>query len=247
MAAFSSRAAPGQPLDKSMSAPVSLGGLFGRDSDSDSDGDGRSTGFDNTPQESALVLGGVNLRLLERPFHPTNANAVWPGAHVLADWCLDNMDALRGKPILELGSATGAFALFAVTHGLRVTTSDVDDDEVEASIAANFALNGLGPQLPPHWAHTWGTDVPPGMRGAFAYVLASDILLYVHAYDGLVRTLAALCSPWEGRLGAQVIMSWQRRLPESAQFFTMAEKAGFTVEHLGRLVYRLTWKLPDLD
>jgi predicted nicotinamide N-methyase len=233
------------PLDKSLSAPVSLGGLFGPDSSDEEGGDARG-GFDNTPQESLVLLGGVSLRLLERPFHPLNANAVWPGAHVLADWCLANMELLRGRRILELGSATGAFALFAATAGLDLTTSDVDDGEVEETIQSNFALNGFA-QAPPHWAHTWGSEVPASMRGAFHYVLASDILLYCASYDALVRTLTALCSPWEGRLGATIIMSWQRRLPESAQFFQLAQTAGFKVEHLGRLVYKLSWQLPELD
>lgn len=231
------------PLDKSLSAPVSLGGLFGPNSSDDDEDVGA---FDNTPSESAVVLGGVQLRLLERPFHPLNANAVWPGAHVLADWCKENESLLRGKPILELGSATGAFALFAVASALDITTSDVDDGEVQDAIAANFALNGVQTP-PPHWAHTWGGEVPGEMRGRFAYVLASDILLYVSSYDALVRTLSALCSPWDGRLGAVTIMSWQRRLPESAQFFDMAQRAGFEVVHLGRLIYRLSWRLPELD
>ena len=59
------------PLDKSLSAPVSLGGLFGPDSSDDEGG----SGFDNSAQESQVQLGGVSLRLLERPFHPLNANA----------------------------------------------------------------------------------------------------------------------------------------------------------------------------
>ena len=233
------------PLDKSLSAPVSLGGLFGPDSSDEEGGDGRGC-FDNTPQESHVQLGGVSLRLLERPFHPLNANAVWPGSHVLADWCLANMELLRGRRLLELGSATGAFALFAVTAGLDVTTSDVDDGEVEETIASNFALNGFV-QPPPHWPHTWGGEVPATMRGAFHYVLASDVLLYCSSYDALVRTLTALCSPWEGRLGAIVIMSWQRRLPESAQFFQLAQTAGFKVEQMERLMYKLSWQLPELD
>ena len=232
------------PLDKSLSAPVSLGGLFGPDSSDDEDG--ARGGFDNSAQESQVELGGVSFRLLERPFHPLNANAVWPGAHVLADWCLQNVELLRGRRLLELGSATGAFALFAASAGLELTTSDVDDGEVEECIAANFALNGF-PRPPPHWAHTWGGEVSAAMRGSFAYVLASDVLLYVSSYDDLVRTLSALCSPWEGRLGATVIMSWQRRLPESAQFFQLAQTAGFSVEHMGRLMYKLSWKLPELD
>ena len=226
-------------LDKRLSAPVSLGGLFGGGSSSEEDA------FDNEAQEAVVVVGGETLRLLERPFHPLNANAVWPGAYVLADWAVENHLRLSGKRLIELGSATGAFALFAARRGLFLTTSDCDDDEVEHAIAANFALNNLPPL--PHLALSWGTLVPPWARGAFHYVLASDILLYVKSYPALVDTLEALCSPWEGRLGAVCVMSWQRRLRESDEFFALAARRGFRVVHLGRLVYELTWTLPELD
>jgi hypothetical protein len=121
----------------------------------------------------------------------------------------------------------------------------VDDGEVEEQIAANFLLNAL--PCPPHLPHSWGTPVPPSARATFDYVLASDILLYVAAYPALVASLEALCSPWEGRLGPVVIMSWQRRLKESESFFQLAQARGFRVVHLGRMVYELTWMLPVLD
>ena len=185
-----------------MSAPVSARGLFaGSSSDED--------GFDNEAQEAVVTLAGVPLRVLERPFHPLNANAVWPGTYVLADWVAANAALLRGRRVLELGSATGALAMFCRTAlGLDVTTSDVDDDEVQAAIEANFQLNGLLPA--PHLAHTWGTPLPP--HEPFDAVLASDILLYVKAYPALVETLRALCGPSQGRTGAVFYMSWQRRL-----------------------------------
>lgn len=179
-----------------MTAPVSLGGLFGPGSDSDAE-DGGGGGFANEASESTVTLAGLQMRVRETPFHPLNANAVWPGAHVLAEWLREAAPSrLAGRRCLELGSATGALALFAVRAlGLDVTTSDVDDGEVEEAIACNFRLNGALP--PPHVAHTWGTPLPPGL-GRFDVVFASDILLYTKSYPALVDTLEALCAPRDG-------------------------------------------------
>jgi predicted nicotinamide N-methyase len=180
-------------LDKSMSAPISLGGLFPDSSDEEGGG-----GFCNDAEESVVTLGGVAIRLRERPFHPLNANAVWPGAHALAEWVRANAADKLAPPrrVLELGAATGALAIFCVRAcGLDVTTSDVDDGEVEQQVADNFRLNGLQP--PPHLAHTWGTPLPLDTP-RFDVVLASDILLYVRAYPALVDTLEALCAPRAG-------------------------------------------------
>lgn len=221
------------PLDKSLSAPVSARGLF----DTGSDGSSDDGGFDNDACETAVEVAGHRLRLLQRPFHPLNANALWPGAHVLAEWLVDRAAELRGRRILELGSATGAVAIVAARLGLDFTTSDVDDGEVEAGIAAAFRLNGLPPS--PHWPHTWGGPVPPG-AAAFDVVVASDVLLYTKAYGDLVRTLAALCAPAEGRPGGAAFhMSWQRRMPESAAFFEAARRRGFSVVQHPRLMFEL--------
>lgn len=215
-----------------------------------------------------MVLAGVSLRVLERPFHPLNANAIWPGTYVLAEWAAANAELLRGRRVLELGSATGALALYCVLGlDLDVTTSDVDDDEVESAIAATFALNGLvrcsAPAgncalsdsrrrvlsvqpPPPHLPHSWGTPLPP--HAPFDAVLASDILLYTKAYPALVATLQALCAPSQGRpKGAIFYRSWQRRLKESEEFFELIRRAGFSCEHLGRLVFRIALPLPELD
>ena len=224
-------------LDKSLSAPVSARGLFAGSSSDEEDG------FQNEAQESRIELAGFPLRVLERPFHPLNANAVWPGTYVLAEWVRDNLQLLEGRRLLELGSATGALAVFLVAgHGLDVTTSDVDDDEVEQAIAATFALNGRPP--PPHMPHTWGAE----LHGApFDVILASDILLYCKAYPALVDTLSVLCAPSQGRVGAVFYMSWQRRLPESAEFFEMLRRRGFSCEHLGPLIYEIRLAPAEMD
>lgn len=210
-----------------MSAPISLGGLFPDSSDDEGGG-----GFCNDAEESCVTLAGLQIRLREKPFHPLNANAVWPGAHALADWVRANCaERLAGRRILELGAATGALAIFCVSAcGLDVTTSDVDDDEVEAQVADNFRLNGLAP--PPHMPHTWGTPLPPTPATRFDVVLASDILLYVRAYPALVDTLEALCAPRAGVPVRTPGSARPRASPLSHPSLTAPGRAGRHVLHV---------------
>lgn len=42
--------------------------------------------------------------------------------------------------------------------------------------------------------------------------------------------------------GSVFIMSWQRRLPESEQFFQQIKEKGFRCKHLGRLVFEIRGK-----
>ena len=60
-------------------------------------------------------------------------------------------------------------------------------------------------------------------------VICSDILLYVAAYDALVKTL--------GECTGRVVMSWNRRMEESQQFFRKMEEAGWEWRHEGKCVY----------
>jgi predicted nicotinamide N-methyase len=134
-------------------------------------------------------------------WHEANANKVWPGSFSLADFISKNLDRYRGGRILELGSATGAWAIFLASpaQNLPVVTSDIDDGgDVENNIKYNFQLNGIttlacssvhayilrksGFPLVPHVPHTWGTgwnNAGDFRASTFKYIIASDILLYV--------------------------------------------------------------------
>ena len=112
-----------------MTAPLSLAGIFGGGSDGE-DGDDGPSAFTNEAATTEIELAGERVLVSERPFHPLNANAVWPGTYVLAAWLREHVDLLRGRRVLELGSATGALAVLMTRLHLDVTTSDVDDGEV---------------------------------------------------------------------------------------------------------------------
>ena len=132
-------------------------------------------------------------------------------------------------PVLELGSATGLLALRFSQAGVSMVTSDYDDTAsgeecIEANIVFNYGLNAEASV--PHIPHTWGEPWPEGslFDGGFEIVLASDILLYTAAYSALVQTLLRLFV--EGRT-TKFVMSWDRRMDESKEFFEMMKEAGF--------------------
>lgn len=140
-----------------------------------------------------------------------------------------------------------------------LVTSDVDDErnEVAENLIYNFSLNGysLDKQTPPppHVPHTWGTGWEKSVAAVagngnfkariprrFDTIVASDILLYVSAYPSLVKTLSELMPPLHqtgSEAPQQFIMSWNRRMKESASFFSLMEEGGFTWKHEGRCIY----------
>ncbi|XP_078446526.1 S-adenosyl-L-methionine-dependent methyltransferases superfamily protein [Wolffia australiana] len=210
--------------------------------------------------------GGVELLVREFSFHQHNANFLWPGTFSFSEWLLQNKSCFEGKRILELGSGTGALAIFLKKlFAVDITTSDFDDLEIEENIAHNCAANGL--EILPHIRHTWG-DPFPVHNPFWDVILASDILLYVKQYPNLLKTLHFLLrwrrvkdstvgievgTPPEDKLvtiaGKEVhlqyplfLMSWRRRLgkEDEALFFNGCEDASLNVTHLGARIYSIS-------
>jgi hypothetical protein len=126
------------------------------------------------------------------------------------------------------------------------------------------------PRHVPHtWGDGWpsavSADQAPLPR--FRFVVASDILLYVSAYPALVTTLCELfgvvstgpgpgtgtgagtgqvpgdCAAPQGSQGSDVeefLMSWNRRIAASKEFFDRMDAAGFTCVHQGKCIYSFT-------
>jgi len=125
-----------------------------------------------------------------------------------------------------------------------VVTSDVQDErgEVQSNLEYNYELNHiLDPPL--HVPHTWGSGWNTSMAAAagveqapqeFDTIVASDILLYVSAYGALIETLEELMPPGSH---TKFVMSWNRRMKESAEFFDRAKQAGFSCTHEGKCIY----------
>ena len=119
------------------------GGFFA-DSDSEEERDpGASAGFTEIYEIQELQLSTSKFQVRQFSWHRANANKVWPGTFVLAEYVDANLALLLNGKVLELGAATGALSLFLKSRGIDVITSDIcDDGEVEANIRYNFELNG---------------------------------------------------------------------------------------------------------
>uniref|UniRef100_A0A1D1YHX3 Methyltransferase-like protein 23 n=1 Tax=Anthurium amnicola TaxID=1678845 RepID=A0A1D1YHX3_9ARAE len=205
--------------------------------------------------------GGMELLIREFSFHQLNANLLWPGTFAFSEWLLQCHTCFEGQHILELGSGTGALAIFLrKLFGVNITTSDFDDKEIEENIAHNCRANGLAAL--PHIRHTWG-DPFPVCNPQWEIIIASDILLYVKQYPNLVKTLCFLLKFYnpkgniaglrDSQTGGTItvsgkcihlqwpvfLMSWRRRIgkEEEALFFNGCADAGLVVEHLGSRVY----------
>ncbi|XP_027177498.1 uncharacterized protein LOC113776512 isoform X3 [Coffea eugenioides] len=164
---------------------------------------------------------GMELIIREFSFHQLNANLLWPGTFAFAEWLVQNRSWMAGRRVIELGSGTGALAIFLhKSFNLDITTSDYDDPDIEDNIAHNCRFNGIIPVLP-HIKHSWG-EIFPITNPDWNLVIASDILLYA----------CLLPRP-------AFLMSWRRRIrkEDESLFFNGCDEAGLEVQHLGTRVY----------
>ncbi|KAL2479479.1 S-adenosyl-L-methionine-dependent methyltransferase superfamily protein [Abeliophyllum distichum] len=207
-------------------------------------------------EERTHQFPGMELLIREFSFHQLNANLLWPGTFAFVEWLVQHRSWIDGRRTIELGSGTGALAIFLHKHfQLEITTSDYDDAEIEDNIAHNCQINGVTP-VPPHIRHTWG-DVFPITDPYWDLIIASDILLYVKQYGNLINTLSFLLKSYKPKASETVsgkndekndacplpepafLMSWRRRIgkEDESLFFTGCEEAGLEVHHLGSRVY----------
>lgn len=211
--------------------------------------------------ERTHTFSGVVLTIREFLFHQFNANLLWPGTFAFCEWLSQNRSLIEGQRILELGSGTGALAIFIKrSFEVDITTSDVDDVEVEENIAYNCKANEV--KVLPHIKHTWGETFPVS-EPDWDLIIASDILLYVKQYTNLIKTLSFLLKNYKQReiksetagssqhrrlltvSGEELqlqqpvfLMSWRRRIGgEEALFFSGCEDAGLVTKHIGSRVY----------
>ncbi|XP_073290187.1 uncharacterized protein [Primulina huaijiensis] len=224
----------------------------------DSDGDGTSAEEGNIEsnqnfEERRHRFPGMELLIREFSFHQLNANLLWPGTFAFIEWLVHHRSWMDGRKVIELGSGTGALAIFLhKSFQVDITTSDYDDAEIEENIAYNCQINGVTPVLP-HMRHSWG-DVFPISDPKWDLIVASDILLYVKQYPNLIESLSFLLKSYKPIAVNAIsssgddacllprpafLMSWRRRIgkEDESLFFRGCEKAGLAVDHLGSRVY----------
>lgn len=240
-------------MDTAIFSPSSL---FGATSDNSSDEETNPT-IQNFV-ERAHHFPGMELVIREFSFHQLNANLLWPGTFAFAEWLVQHQSWTKGRHVIELGSGTGALAIFLnKLLQIDVTTSDYNDQEIEENISYNCKINGVIPALP-HIRHTWG-DALSNVNPNWDLVIASDILLYVKQYPNLIKTLSFLLKGYQPKGNMTVepqnelddglpspafVMSWRRRIGKDDEdlFFKGCEDAGLEVQHLGSRVYCITCK-----
>ncbi|KAF8103772.1 hypothetical protein N665_0185s0044 [Sinapis alba] len=236
-------------MDIALFSPSSL---FADDDDS-SDGETSESFVDRNHQ-----FPGMELHIREFGFHQLNANLLWPGTFAFADWLVQHPHFIHNRRCLEIGSGTGALAIFLNKEfNLDITTSDYDDQEIQDNIAHNCIANNITPSLP-HIKHTWGDEFPTSVPD-WDLIIASDILLYVKQYPNLIKSLSFLLKsykpkdtnavrPAECKLNGEesdllplpvFLMSWRRRIgkEDESLFFIGCQEAGLDVKHLGNRVY----------
>ncbi|CAN6472664.1 unnamed protein product [Victoria cruziana] len=239
-------------MDVPLFSPSSL---FCENDGHDDDNMQHPPGVDTSKGESVMFVErshafpGMNLRVREFSFHRLNANLLWPGSLSFAEWLVRHGSYLNGRRIIELGSGTGALAIFlAKLLQVDITTTDFDDGDIEENIAHNCKVNGL-PVLP-HIRHSWGNKFPCEEPN-WDLIIANDILLYVKQYPNLVKTVSFLLKSYKLKgddmaSGTEVqppkpsfLMSWKRRIgrEDESLFFSGCEACGLRVEHLGSRIY----------
>ncbi|PKI34515.1 hypothetical protein CRG98_045052 [Punica granatum] len=160
-------------MDIALFSPSSL---FADQDDSSSEAEEEKPKTRQSYVERRHQFPGMELVIREFSFHQLNANLLWPGTFAFAVWLVQDQFCLQGRRCIELGSGTGALAIFLrKSFNLDITTSDYDDSEIEENIAYNCRVNGISPALP-HIKHSWG-DTFPEADPDWDLIIASDILL----------------------------------------------------------------------
>ncbi|WRX23510.1 Lysine methyltransferase - like 8 [Theobroma cacao] len=161
-------------MDIALFSPSSLFADDGDDEEVSVDED--QTEIHQSYVERKHQFSGMELLIREFSFHQLNANLLWPGTFAFSEWLVQHQSWINGRRCLELGSGTGALAIFLrKSFNLDITTSDYDDREIEENIAHNCQANGITPVIP-HIKHSWG-DPFPTADPDWDLVIASDILL----------------------------------------------------------------------
>jgi predicted nicotinamide N-methyase len=99
--------------------------------------------FQQIYDENSHDFGGVHLKIREFSFHRFNANQVWPGNQIFAEFLKGQVEFLKGKKVLELGSGSGILSIFLRILEVDVTASDCPDEEVRENIMFNAKENGV--------------------------------------------------------------------------------------------------------
>ncbi|XVE62045.1 hypothetical protein DITRI_Ditri06bG0087400 [Diplodiscus trichospermus] len=202
--------------------------------DEDASVDEEKTDIHQSYMERRHQFPGMELLIREFSFHQLNANLLWPGTFTFAEWLVQHQSWVGGRRCLELGSGTGALAIFLrKSFNLDITTSDYGDQEIEENIVHNCQANGITPAIP----HIKHVKQYPNLIKSLSYLLKS----YKPKDDKAVPPMRNDQSGGMsmGLPAPAFLMSWKRRIgkEDESLFFSGCENAGLEVKHIGCRVY----------
>ena len=188
--------------------------------------------------------GGGEILAAEAPGRLGIAGKVWDAALAAKRWLSAGGRAERwvvGKKVVEVGSGTGILGLYATALFDLEMMVMTDLPEAVALMEANVALNRLAGRLGEAAAQRlrcrplpWGDEAAAaavaetlGGVSEIDLVIASDCVYEPDGYAPLVQTLCSLCVCG----GADALIAYRHRNPESHRFFAMLRER-FAVEEL---------------
>ncbi|RHY34499.1 hypothetical protein DYB32_000901 [Aphanomyces invadans] len=166
--------------------------------------------FENEFEIQNISIGDDMYRIRVFSFHEANANKVWPGMFNLANF-MDSHARYSSGRIMELGAATGALAIH-----LRSAPRNYD-------VTTRYGRSNVHSTRSSRHCSDICDD------GAVAANIAFN-----SALNALVETLLEI---FESNEAEEFLMSWRRRIADSAIFFELMKAAGFRVHHHGSCVY----------
>lgn len=146
---------------------------------------------------------------------------LWPAARMLAEFVLkepwDDYPGTKPLRVLEIGCGLGVSGIAALSRGLHVTFSDIDEAAVRLA-GHNAALNGF----PQYDLRPFDLRYPPA-GVTFPVILGADVMYEQRMTEPLVEFLGAVLAPG----GAAFIADPDR--VSARPFNSLLARAGFTV------------------
>lgn len=103
--------------DGGVAPPINIGGLFATSDDSSDEAEDASE-FNNKGESQTITVGSKQLLVRQFAWHRANANQVWPGTFILANFMEKHADRYNTS-LLELGSATAALTIYLRLIGFK--------------------------------------------------------------------------------------------------------------------------------
>eukprot|EP00026_Physarum_polycephalum_P017676 Phypoly_transcript_18981.p1 GENE.Phypoly_transcript_18981~~Phypoly_transcript_18981.p1 ORF type:complete len:241 (+),score=22.09 Phypoly_transcript_18981:46-723(+) len=159
--------------------------------------------FYNPHQEPhrEFVLVGSSRRFKQLP-KGIVGNVIWDAGFVLSKYLESHYaDKLRGTKAIEVGSGTGIAGITAGLLGAHVTLTDGFDsvlpllsENVDSIFSESHSCS-----IPIVKKLEWGNEAQQNNilaeHGPFTYILCADLVYTKAAYEPLISTLRALCTP----------------------------------------------------